>query len=392
MKYMLRAIAMTLILKIPDASMRLNAGDRPEVTRVKSEANRATPRVIRLSIKNEDGVPSEGARIRAVLNNVKTFSGSGDYKTTDTAGRTVINIPPYHSVRDIYVDVSVLDEKAGREAYEIHLTQSEWIRYFAITQSFDLTLPYVRKPIPLKAKQEGFSHRRVNGPKDTEPADPRLPDLAITEVGYDAELLEPMPPHGQGKHMDFTIKVTSVFRGFEDANLERSAVVEVNRGLHTMDEGKVRYGNWTHTVTYRFPNKGDGIVLSPQFWSYCKLAVPHKAPEEGYGSELTLKEEVRQVYNLTTLSNYRDKMKNNGMFLRVRTQLDKDGNVVSANYAKIVSPLVTTLSAGNVFKILYNPTPNDRNLEYDLKTNLRWQELHPASKETPPWSYDLDAN
>ena len=144
-----------------------------------------------------------------------------------------------------------------------------------------------------------------------------------------------------------------------------------------MDEGKVRHGNWTHTLTYRFPNKGDGIVLSPQFWPYCKLTVPHKAPVEGYGPELTLKEEVRQVYNRSNLSNYRDKIQNNGMFLRVRTQLDKDGNVVSANYAKIVSPR----GAGNGFTIFYNPTPNDRNLEYDLKTNLRWQELNPHAKE-----------
>ena len=376
MKHLLIAIATTSII-LPNASMRLNAGDRPEVTRVKSEANRATPRLIRLSIKDEDGTPCEGARIRAVLNNVKTQSGSGDRKTTDTAGRAVINVPPYHSVWDIYVDVSGLDEKADRKAYEIHLTQSEWIRYFAITQSFDLTLPYVRKPIPLKAKQEGFRHRRVNGPKDVEPADPRLPDLAITEVGYDAELLEPMPPHGEGKHMDFTIRVTSVFRGFEDANLERSAVVEVNRGLHTMDEGKVRYGNWTHTVTYRFPNKGDGIVLSPHFWPYCKLKVPHKAPEEGYGPELTLSEEARQTGLRPDLAHCRELLQNNGMFLRVRTQLDKDGNVVSAHYAKIVSPR----GAGNGFTIFYNPTPNDRNLEYDLKTNLRWQELNPHAKE-----------
>ena len=157
-----------------------------------------------------------------------------------------------------------------------------------------------------------------------------------------------------------------------------------------MDEGKIRHGNWTHTLTYRFPNKGDGIVLSPQFWPYCKLTVPHKAPEEGYSTELTLKEEVRQVYNRSNLYNYRDKMQNNGMFLRVRTQLDKDGNVVSANYAKIVSPR----GAGNGFTIFYNPTPNDRNLEYDLKTNLRWQELNPHAKEPKPGdsTYRLHSN
>jgi hypothetical protein len=363
-----------------------------ETFKEKHQRLTASPKELSIHVVDEDGKPLAGARGESVSFNPKNGRHGGDDWVADQSGLLICKDPPNYFTTDMRITLSSGDAAAGWKSYDVTLTQFDFLRFEEPKLVLKLTLPYVRKPIPLKAKQEGFSHRRVNGPKDTEPADPRLPDLAITEVGYDAELLEPMPPHGQGKHMDFTIKVTSVFRGFEDANLERSAVVEVNRGLHTMNEGKVRYGNWTHSVTYRFPNKGDGIVLSPQFWSYCKLAVPHKAPEEGYGSELTLKEEVRQVYNLTTLSNYRDKMKNNGMFLRVRTQLDKDGKVVSANYAKIVSPLVTTLSAGNVFKIFYNPTPNDRNLEYDLKTNLRWQELHPLSKETPPWSYDLDAN
>ena len=209
-------------------------------------------------------------------------------------------------------------------------------------------------------------------------------------MGYDAELLELMPPLGQGKHLDFTITVTSVFRGFESELHERRATVLWERRLFTLDEGKVEHGNWTHTVTYSFPNKGDGIILSPEFWPYCKLTVPHKAPEEGYRPELTLKEEARQVYIRTTFSNYREQLKNNGMFLRIRTQLDKDGNVVAANYAKIVSPQ----AAGNVFLIFYNPTINDRNLEYDCKTNLRWKELHPLSKEPPPWNspYDVISN
>ena len=365
-----------------------------ETFKEKHQRLTASPKELSIHVVDEDGKPLPGARGESVSFNPKNGRHGGDDWVADQSGLLICKDPPNYFTTDVRITLSSGDAAAGWKSYDVTLTQFDFLRFEEPKLALKLTLPYVRKPIPLKAKQEGFSHRRVNGPKDIEPADPRLPDLAITEVGYDAELLEPMPPHGQGKHMDFTIKVTSVFRGFEDANLERRAVVDSEIGTFTFDEGKVRYGNWTHSVTYRFPNKGDGIVLSPQFWSYCKLAVPHKAPEEGYGSELTLKEEVRQVYNLTTLSNYRDKMKNNGMFLRVRTQLDKDGKVVSANYAKIVSPLVTTLSAGNVFKIFYNPTPNDRNLEYDLQTNLRWQELNPHAKEPKPWddTYTLDSN
>ena len=64
--------------------------------------------------------------------------------------------------------------------------------------------------------------------------------------------------------------------------------------------------------------------------------------------------------------------------------------MVSAHYAKLVSPQ----GAGNGFKFFYNPTPNDRNLEYDLKTNLRWQELNPGKAEPPLWDdiYRLHSN
>lgn len=365
-----------------------------ETYKEKSQRLTASPKELTIQVVDEDGKPLAGARGDSISFNPKNGRHGGDDWVADLNGRFICKDPPYFFTTDMRVSLSKSDAAVGWKSYDVTVTQQDFLHFEEPKLALKVTLPYVRKPIPLKAKAEGFSHRRVNWPKDTEPADLRLPDLAITEVGYDAELLEPMPPHGQGKRMDFTIRVTSVFRGFADVNLERRAVADSERGWHTPSEGKVRYGDWTHSVTYHFPNKGDGIILSAQFWPYCKLTLPHKAPEDGYVPELTLKEEVRQVFIRPDLSNYRDKMQNNGLFLRLRTQLDKDGNVVSANYAKIVSPLVTPLSAGNVFKIFYNPTPNDRNLEYDFKTNLRWQELNPLSKEPPLWddTYRLHSN
>ena len=361
-----------------------------ETYKEKSQRLIASPKELTIHVVDEDGKPLAGARGDSISFNPQNGRHGGDDWVADQNGRIICKDPPYFFTTDMRVSLSNSEAAAGWKCYDVTVTQQDFLHFEEPKLTLKVTLPYVRKPIPLKAKSGGFSHRRVNGLKDTEPADPRLPDLAITEVGYDAELLEPMPPHGQGKRMDFTIRVTSVFRGFKDAWTERSAVVDVNRGLDTMDEGKVRYGDWTHSVTYRFPNKGDGIILSAQFWPYCKLTVPHKAPEEGYVEELTLKEVKDYHSNRANLSNYRDKIKNNGLFLRVRTQLDKDGNVVSAHYAKIVSPR----GAGNGFMFFYNPTPNDRNLEYDFKTNLRWQELNPRSAEPPLWddTYRLHSN
>ncbi len=356
----------------------------------KHERLTASPKELSIHVVDEDGRPLAGARGDSISFNPKNGRHGGDDWVADQSGLFICKDPPNYFTTDMRVTLSSSDAAAGWKSYDATVTQQDYLHFVEPKLALKITLPYVRKPIPLKAKQDAFRHRRVNGPKDTEPADPRLPNLAITEVGYDAEQLELMPPHGQGKHLDFTIKVTSVFRGFKDAWTERGAVVDAEIGTFTFDEGKVRYGNWTHSVTYHFPNKGDGIILSPQFWPYCKLTVPHKAPEEGYSPELTLTEEERQTAFRPDLAHYRELMQNNGMFLRVRTQLDRDGNVVSAHYAKIISPQ----GAGNGFTIFYNPSPNDRNLEYDLQTNLRWQELNPHAKEPKLWdhTYRLHSN
>ncbi len=361
-----------------------------ETFKEKHQRLTAAPKELSIHVVDEDGKPLRGARGDSISFNPKNGRHGGDDWVADQNGLLVCKDPPNYFTTDMRVTLSSSDAAAGWKSYDVTMTQFDFVRFQEPKLALKVTLPYVRKPIPLKAKQERFRHRRVNGPKDKELADPRLPDLAITEVGYDAELLELMPPHGQGKHTDFTMKVTSVFRGYEDAYLERRAVADSERGWHTLSEGKVNHGNWTHSVTYRFPNKGDGIILSRQFWPYCKLTMPHKAPEEGYAQELTLTEEVRENAYRPDLAHCRELMKNNGVFLRIRTQLDKDGNVVSAHYAKIVSPQ----RPGNRFKIFYNPTPNDRNLEYDLQTNLRWQELYPHTKEPKLWddTYTLDSN
>lgn len=350
----------------------------------------AASKELTIEVVDENGVPLAGARGSSISYNPKTGGHGGAEWTADGNGKIICNDPPYFLTTDMRVTLSNADASAGRKAYDASLSERDFIRFVEPKLALKISVPYIRNPIPLKAKAEAFNHRRVNRRNEKEISDASLPDLAVTEVGYDAEMLELMPPHGQGRHLDFSIRVVSVFRGFSDSWSQRRANSDVASGAHTMGEGKVTYGDWTHTISFSFPNKGDGAILSPQFWPYCKLTVPHQAPETGYAQELSLTEIKINQPSKIDLGNYRERMTNNGVFLRVRTQLDKDGNVITAHYAKLVSPE----GAGNKFLIFFNPTPNDRNLEYDLKTNLRWQELHPLSKEPPPWNspYDVKSN
>ena len=62
---------------------------------------------------------------------------------------------------------------------------------------------------------------------------------------------------------------------------------------------------------------------------------------------------------------------------RIRTKKDKNGKIVSAYYGKIYGDIVIKkpygveeLVAAPSFMYYLNPTPLDRNLEWDMKTNL----------------------
>ncbi|MEZ5415708.1 MAG: hypothetical protein R3F03_15480, partial [Opitutaceae bacterium] len=53
-----------------------------------------------------------------------------------------------------------------------------------------------------------------------------------------------------------------------------------------------------------------------------------------------------------------------------RVVLDDDGSVVSANYSKVMGDIYVSHTGVLRFTYYFNPTPNDRNLEFDPKRNL----------------------
>lgn len=57
-------------------------------------------------------------------------------------------------------------------------------------------------------------------------------------------------------------------------------------------------------------------------------------------------------------------------YLRTRVKLDDKGNVVSANSAKIMGDFRIMATGLLSFTYYFNPTPNDRNLEFAPKKNL----------------------
>ena len=71
---------------------------------------------------------------------------------------------------------------------------------------------------------------------------------------------------------------------------------------------------------------------------------------------------------------FRMRDENKCFCFRIRTKFDDKGNVVEGYYGKIYGDVVMKWSYLGVSRVgfLYylNPTPNDRNLEWDMKNNL----------------------
>jgi hypothetical protein len=184
-------------------------------------------------------------------------------------------------------------------------------------------------PIPLYARRTGKA----------------FPEYG-TPYGYDLKEGDLVAPHGKGKQTDLLF---TVFRDHVD-------------GLYF--SGRIR-------VT--FPNPGDGLIehpLTPPLGG--KLRLPHAAPEEGYQPEWTLEvgnSKERHWYGFE--NSLRETM---NFFLRTRTELDEQGRVKTAHYAKVHGAFHTSGMThdrpGIFFQYYFNPTPNDRNLEFDPTRNL----------------------
>lgn len=203
----------------------------------------------------------------------------------------------------------------------------------------------IRNPIPMYAKSNmGEMSGYV-----------RIPEMN-KDYGYDLMLGQALPPVGKGKVADFYFRVDGSYTDRKSNDLK---------------------------LTVRFSNSNDGVVefLTPQRRGMRETQMygsqfisDYLAPEAGYIAETT------RFYRTTDEGKARntnvDQKKN--FYFRTRTKTLPDGSIISANYGKIYGDF--DFSSGNIDKGFYanfglvisyfNPTPNDRNVEFDMKRNL----------------------
>jgi len=192
--------------------------------------------------------------------------------------------------------------------------------------TIDVILKQIVNPVPMYAKRVNMSVPAMNAP-----------------VGYDLEIGDWVSPYGKGTSSDL------VFTARLDRREER---------------------DFDYRLTVSFAKSGDGIQ-SFVGETYSALKSPRVAPENGYQSQW-MQMRSRRPGEAERWS--RDETRN--YFIRVRTVVDQQGKVVSCLYGKIYGDFMN-------FTYYLNPTPNDRNVEFDPKRNL-FTNLKPDECVTAP--------
>jgi hypothetical protein len=131
--------------------------------------------------------------------------------------------------------------------------------------------------------------------------------------------------------------------------------------IFTREYNKRTLQDYDYKLTVSFPKAGDGIQEFPVSYKNMEgsgLRSPHEALTNGYQSQI-----VRLNVSHPGQKLIFDYDENRVYLFRVRTTIDDRGNILSAQYGKIYGDFMQ-------FSYYLNPTPNDRNVEFDPKHNL----------------------
>lgn len=166
-------------------------------------------------------------------------------------------------------------------------------------------------------------------------------------IGFDLVVGDWVAPHGRGAIADLLIKYTASYEGPQ---------------------------TFSKRLELSFSNPRDGVQAIPLDETSDFVSL-YAATEDGYTPTLV----DEQARTRTRILKRSETAEGQYLVFRVRSVVNEEGKVVSANYGKIYSPnlLDPIIEYGRMedadrvmFTYYFNPTANDRNLEFDPARNL----------------------
>lgn len=206
------------------------------------------------------------------------------------------------------------------------ITNGMWYPWNPTVQA---TMRKIENPIPMYAK---VLHSNI-------------PEVGKS-CGYDLQVGDWVMPYGKGKTSDIIFAWTN--HPSPKLDYDGTAILTFSHPLDGIQEADLHQ----YTNTFRWPRQ------SPEMGYQRSLTACNSWPKGGNGKSV-------MTFNPDGLSE--------AYFFRVRT-VEQDGKIVSALYGKIIGGVeIYPKSNGTcMLRVRYylNPTPLDRNMEFDLKRNL----------------------
>ena len=283
-------------------------------------------------VKDTDGNPAVGVtvRVQTYKNTLKGLGREPGYThyegVTDTNGEATLSFQNYSS----HFNMQVYSDN-----YYMESTNYVYIKFI---QHPDLSITLTEH-----SKDISFILREKKNPipmyASSTPLELKLPSTKGF-WGFDLKVHDWISPYGKGKVADFSIEYSEksmanglfsctgavIFAGLDGAYVMKKKKSKAFWSVHEADTNAI-YAQ--HFPFYYFPAE-DGSRLE------------HRHD--------TINEDEYLV-------------------LRTRVKTDPSGKIKSANYSKIYGPILV----GRGFRFresCFNPTPNDPNIEFDVKRNL----------------------
>ena len=187
--------------------------------------------------------------------------------------------------------------------------------------------------------------------------------IANGRYGFDLQCFDWLPPLGKGKIADFYYV------------RERKDIERVNKLISQNDEHRIRVFRSDEPDAPKFGEdigriefeKGGGAYVCKQTGN-ANFPATHRADlTANYCPSIPIR--ICENNGQLWLQEGPVIAKDEYMVVRSRVKYDEHGNVVSANYSKIVGPWeIGSLMCP--FETVFNPRPNDTNLESDPERNL----------------------
>lgn len=214
----------------------------------------------------------------------------------------------------LHVDYTATDDESIEETF--------FSRRWKKPQPVQIILKRIRNPIPMiawHAITSDFRFPTVNG-----------------SCSLDVESLEWCPPYGKGKHADITFICSGIYKELSKNTVPTKVIMKCER-------------------------PGDGLALcQSDEWSQFQ-SVYQVSPGMDFKQQHVFEFEPGE--NVLPSNTY--------LVFRVRTELNAEGETISAHYGKCRGlPLLYPDGDILFLTVYFNPTPNDTNLEFDPERNL----------------------